>query len=351
MTMPCRSASRALPALPATPPALLAAGLILALGALAAGLAGCGPDGPGLADSEVDEATLAAGDAAVGFPRRIVLPGGGELLLEAAPQRLVPASSAAVDLLLALVPPERLAGLPGQALDFSALADRGPEDTDALTRPRFKVYAAEPLLALDPDLVLADGWQLADTTQRLREAGVPVLELRALESLDDVRATLLLLGSICDEQPRARAVVADLDARVEALARTADRRAGATVLAYSNGGSGGWLAGAGTCADEWIRLAGLRNAAADRVGHQRCSFEELLVLDPDLIVVSGPSSYDGKGATERLLREEPALAGLRALAGGRIIALPAWLYDTVSQNMVTAAEALARGADAALAAP
>jgi len=268
-----------------------------------------------------------------------------------APMRIVPASSAAVDMVCALVVPERIAGLPAQAADYSGLGARGAEGEAYLRRPQFQAYAAEPLLALSPDLVLADNWQLADTTARLREAGVPVVALTSLESLADVRETFLVLGRLLGVEERARAEVAALDVRVTALAAGAERRRGHSALAYSNGGAGGWVAGAGTAADEWIRLAGLTNAAADRVGHQRCSFEELLAMDPDLLVVSGPATFDRKGATESLLRAEPALAGLRALSGRHLIVLPAWLYDTVSQHVVTAAEALARGADVALGSP
>jgi len=273
------------------------------------------------------------------------------LELPSAPQRIIPASAAAVDLVCALVGPERIAGLPAQALDYSGLTALGAEGEPYLRLPQFQTYAAEPLLALSPDLVLADSWQLAETTARLREAGVPVFALTSLESLQDVRASFTLLGGVLGVRDRARAVVADLDARVAALRSGSTQRSGHSVLAYSNGGAGGWIAGAGTAADEWIRLAGLTNAAADRVGHLRCSFEDLLGMNPDLLVVSGPGAFDRKGATEQLLRTEPALGGLRALAGQRVIVLPAWLYDTVSQHIVTAAEALARGADRALGGP
>jgi iron complex transport system substrate-binding protein len=275
----------------------------------------------------------------------------GSPQLPAAPQRIVPASAAAVDLVSALVGPDRVAGLPAQALDYSGIAALGEKGEAFLRLPQFHTYAAEPLLALSPDLVLADTWQLAETTARLREAGVPVIALTSLESLEDVRRSFTQLGDVLGVPERARAALAELDARVAALQDGAQRRSGRTVLAYSNGGAGGWIAGAGTAADAWIRLAGLENAAAERVGHQRCSFEELLLMDPDLLVVSGPGAFDRKGATERLLRTAPALAGLRALAGERIVVLPAWLYDTVSQHIVTAAEELARGADRALGGP
>ena len=265
------------------------------------------------------------------------------------PQRIVPASAGVVDLVAALVPPERIAGLPSQALFFSAAGAR-PADPALLERPRFQAYAAEPILALAPDLVVCDRWSRADTTERLREAGVTVLELDDLESLSSVRAALLQLGERLGAQDACAATLADLDARSKRLADGAAHRAGWRALAYSNGGGGGWAAGAGTTADEWIRLAGLRNAGAEggRVGHVRCSFEELLALDPDLIVVSDRADGGGEGVSARILREEPGLANLRAVRLDRILVLEAWLFSGIGPQIVTAAETLAPLADAAM---
>ena len=293
--------------------------------AVAAALAACGPQRP---------------EPAAGAGARAAAP----------PQRIVPASAGVVDLVAALVPAERIAGLPAQALPFSAVGAR-PADAALLARPRFEAYVAEALLALSPDLVICDRWQSAETTERLREAGVTVLELDELESLDSVRAALRRLGDVLGAQEACEATLADLDARVARLAASAPRRAGGRALAYSNGGGGGWLAGAGTTADEWIRLTGLRNAGAEggREGHVRCSFEELLALDPDLIVVSTRAEGGEAGVTARILREEPGLAGLRAVREDRIVALEAWLYSGVGPQLVTAAETLAPLADAAMA--
>jgi iron complex transport system substrate-binding protein len=247
-----------------------------------------------------------------------------------------------VDLVTALVPPERIAALPRQALAFSGLRDAS---SPYLARPQFEVYTAEPLLALQPDLVVADRWQAADTGQRLREAGIAVLEVGRMERLSEVRATLRLLADATDTQAACDALLADMDARLAALAASAPRRAGLRALAYTNGGTGGWVAGGGTTADEWITLAGLANAAADKRSHVRFTFEELLLLDPDVIVVSSQQGAGGDGGTSALLRGEPALASLRAVRQDFIVPMPAWLYDTISQHIVTAAEVLAAGVD------
>ena len=102
-----------------------------------------------------------------------------------------------------------------------------------------------------------------------------------------------------------------------------------------------------------LQLVGLRNAAAEagREGHATISFEELLRLDPDLILVSRPlqmeegSAGDRGGASERLLLSESSLAGLRAVRERRIVSLPAWLYATASHEIVSGAEALALSVD------
>lgn len=265
------------------------------------------------------------------------------------PQRIVPASAGVVDLVTALVPAERIAGLPAQAFLFSAASTR-LDDPALRARPQFQAYAAESLLALSPDLVICDSWQSADTTARLREAGVTVVELGQLESLENVRATLRQLGVLLGAEAACTATLADLDARTSRLAEDAPRRAHWRALAYINGGGGGGVAGAGTTADTWIKLTGMANAGAEggRVGHVRCSFEELLALDPDLIVISSRGEGGEPGVTAQILREEPGLAGLAAVRHDRILALDAWLYSSIGPHLVTAAEALAPLADAAM---
>ena len=271
----------------------------------------------------------------------------------APPRRIVPASATAVDLVTALVGPERVAGFPVQALEYSTLHDDPPAWAD---HPRFEAWLAEPVLVLLPDLVVVDPWQAVDTNARLEEAGVAVHRLAAVEDLDDARACLVELAEVLGAQDRARELLADLDRRVERLAeRAAARRGGGpdaepfTALCYSNFGAAGWSAGARTTIDEVMRLAGCRNllAEAGREGHVQIDFEELLVHDPELILVSQPLGLgagpagDRGGASAELLHSEPALAGLRAVREDRIVALPAWLYASGSHELVTAAEALA----------
>jgi iron complex transport system substrate-binding protein len=267
--------------------------------------------------------------------------------VEAAPpaQRIVPASATAVDLASALAEPARFAAIPEQALEYSALHDSGSPWSEL---PRFSAYLAEPVLALRPDLVIADPWQAPETTQRLREFGVRVLALPETDSWESARAALELVARELGSVKRGRELVAELDERVRLLRERASRRAPLRAMAYSNFGGAGSTAGAGTTIHSMMERGGLRNLIAERGsrGHAGVAFEELLALDPDVIVVSRPLKMaegpagDRGGASEKLLYGEPSLAQLRAVRERRVVALPAWLFATSSHELVRGAEAL-----------
>jgi iron complex transport system substrate-binding protein len=281
--------------------------------------------------------------------------GGGQArATNGPPQRIVPASARAIDLALALVGPNRIAGLPEQAIEYSTLRER---EAEILSIPRFNAYVAEPVLELLPDLVLADPWQSADTHARLREAGVKVLVLPEASNWIETKEVIRLLGAEVKESAQAEAVIRDGDARVALLRAASGARHGLRALCYSNFGAQGYTAGSGTTLHEMIVLAGLENAVAlaGRAGHETMTFEDLLELDPDVIIVSRPLNApeahtgDRGGASEQLLLSEPSLAQLRAVVERRIVSLPAGLFASASQNIVLGAETLAHEVDQLLA--
>ncbi len=337
--------------------ALLAALLLGACGA------GAGADDRGTDDGGADHAgtdaavgALLAAEGGVlspgsgagepGFPRRVEMPDGRWVELPRAPRRIVPAAAGSVDLVCALVPPERVAALPEQALIYSGLRDPA---SPYLQRPRFDHYMAEPLLMVQPDLVVAYSLQSLDTTRVLVDGGISVVTLSDPASYGDLRDQVVLLGRLLGVETRAGELLQELDDRVARLAAGAVARRELRVLSYANYGGGGWAAAAETTADEIIRMAGLRNAMSEvgETGHVRIGFEELLVLDPDLLLV-GRTGEGELGATGRFLRSEPVLQQLSAVRSGGIIELDSWLFATVSHEMVSAAEQLAARVDAHL---
>ena len=278
---------------------------------------------------------------------RTVLSGDGTLIeLESAPKRVIAATARALEFASDLIAPERIAAIPEQAVEYGALDVREAEFSQ---HPRFSTYTAETVLVFEPDFVLADTWQQAQTHQRLREAGVPVLVLGDVTTWAEARSALELVGRALGAEARAEGLVAEYELRVQRLEQNKTDPEPILALAYSNFGSEGFTCGKGTSLSEMMRLAGLVNVAerSGLKGHASISYEQLLQFDPELILVSRPirarktSSGERGGAAAELLYGEQSLSTLRAIKSRSIVTLPASMYATASHRLVAGAEVLA----------
>ena len=291
-------------------------------------------------------AVAAVPDDEVGYPRDVRMPEGGSVHLERRPRRVLVANASLLDAVLAIWPPQRLVAIPTQALTWSSVARR-PGAFQNL--PRFDRFVAEDTLALNPDLVICTSQSSGETIAALRSANVPVVRLPLPERLEDARRDLKLLGEVFGVETAWQEFDDAVQVRIETLFRDVGDRSGRSAIFYVHDGSEGWSSGARTPAEEILRFAGFNNAAsaAGHFGSVRISFEELLAMDPEVIVVPAAAGEED-GTTERLLRGESALASLRAVREDRIIALHPSLFATSSIEIVTAAEELAKLADALL---
>ena len=269
-------------------------------------------------------------------------PDGAQVVLREKPVRVIPTSSSTTDIVLALVGPERLAGIPETVRAYSyevSLHGMPPE------LPTFTNYVGESLLALSPDLVIGHVYQELDTTRVLRSAGVPVYSLTYPKSVELVITDVLEISKLLGELERGEALARDMRARLEAL-RADEGRAELRALTYTNLGSGVWTTGAGSSPHLMIELAGMQNAGAEdgfEMDYQ-IDVERLLVLDPDLLIVAG--SVTGLTPSLEFLMNDELLQGLKAVRNEHIVVLPSALFSSNSQHLITAAERLGAGVDA-----
>jgi iron complex transport system substrate-binding protein len=150
----------------------------------------------------------------------------------------------------------------------------------------------EEIVALRPDLVIRfHGEQDSRTPGRLDDLGIAHITVRP-DRLQDVYASVLLLGRVTGSDAAADALVLELEAgladvatRVSALTR---RR-----FAYVLGGTPPWVAGPDTYIDEILRLVGGVNVFADlEMLYSAVSLEEFLARDIDVVLVSDASQFD-----------------------------------------------------------
>ncbi|MEZ5989566.1 MAG: ABC transporter substrate-binding protein [Planctomycetota bacterium] len=226
-------------------------------------------------------------------------------------------------------PRPRRRGAPDRARN----ANRLPEGIDA--RCRSGRLRSEPILALDPDLVIADETQSPETRTSLRAYGVPVLLLEPHGDLDAGIHNLRLLAAPGDRRRGGRRRP---EARRRALRDRLDPEARPSVLQVSWFQDGPWCAGTGTGEDWAIALAGGRNHAATLglEGYRALPIELLLAQPPDVLVLSS------RDELERLADHE-RLGELAVLRNGRALVLPKDLSSADSPFRLDAAELLRAG--------
>jgi iron complex transport system substrate-binding protein len=305
---------------------VLAAGAILASGAWTAALPPPPVTGRGLAASTVGDGE---------FPKEVVDPLGHRMTLRARPRRIVSLALADDEILLALVPPDRLAGL------TYLIDDRGSTPSAGLapaSAARVTEEDPEQLLALRPDLVVSAGYTHAEAIATMEATGVPVVGTGAHATLDDVLAAVRRVGQAVGQAEEARALEASLAARITAVEARGRRGRKARVLIWEDG----FTYGSGTMADDVLRRAGAIDVATEAglVGAVAVTEEAAVALAPDVVIVPTGDMTPQPRAPD-LLGSAPVWRAVLAVRRGEVYGLPRAWIGSVSLPAVQALEAVA----------
>jgi iron complex transport system substrate-binding protein len=286
---------------------------------------------PPIALPRPDERAVVIGD---GFPRTVIDPYGQKIVLEEPPARIVSAMLGADEILLDLIAPERLRAVTAMAA--------APELSNCVAQakdlPQMINLFAEPVVAMQPDLLITSRLSDPKTVLQLRQCGIRVFSIGHFDSLADIRENVVLLGRVVGAEQRADVIAGWMDQTLEGVKkRTADVSNKPRVLFHD----AGFTAGKGTLFDELVQVAGGRNAAAEAgvIGPAVISTEMAIALDPDVIVIPHPLSEDTQkqiGAQSTLL-DNPVFRSVRAVKTGRVYVLPSQHLNSLSHHVVKAA--------------
>jgi iron complex transport system substrate-binding protein len=202
-----------------------------------------------------------------------------------APSRIVSLDLCTDQLMVELVPRERIAAVTHLAADPTVSAI--PERARGILITH---GGAEDVLRLDPDLVLAGPFGVRGTVDLLQRLGRRVVIVPQPQDLSGVRGAVEAVAEAVGETAKGAAMIADFDRRLAAIARRDAGPQPAAVI-YQIGGS---VSGPGSLADAALAVAGFRNAATSyrltRGG--QVPLEMLLADPPDLLVLSSaPGEY------------------------------------------------------------
>ncbi len=239
------------------------------------------------------------------------------------PERIVSINLCTDQILLDLVPRERIRAISHLASDrsVSALYDRVAGI--AATRGE-----AEAVLALDPDLVLAGAYSTPATGAVLERLGRRVEKVPAAQDIEGIKAVVRRVAEAEGERERGEAVVGAFERWLaEAVGDTgrseAGKRPSALVYQVNNIASG-----SGNLADNVLAAAGFTNHAV-HLGlgaGGKLALESLIASPPDLLVLTGPVD-EYRTVTADNLRH-PALARLRAERATVTVPWRYWLCGT-----------------------
>ena len=247
------------------------------------------------------------------------------------PRRIVSLNLCADQILIDLVPPDRILALSHLAADpkVSAIADRVAGIQ--LTRGE-----AETVLRLDPDLVIAGEFSTPATVSLLERMGRRVEKVPLASDIAGVRSLVLHLAKLVGEEARGATLVTEFDRRLTAAAPTGPQPRRPTALVYQ---VNGLASGRTSLADAVMRAAGFDNLAArTRLGPGgQVALETLVASPPDLLVLTGPID-EYRTAVAANLRH-PALRWLMTSRPSLILPWRQWLCGT--PHLATAVEMLA----------
>ena len=157
----------------------------------------------------------------------------------------------------------------------------------------------EMITSLRPDLVLLLP-EHADVMEALRELGISFDVVRN-RTVDEILETIRSIGAACGREDEARALIADIEKRMETVRScTAGGNVPKMLISVSREFDTGtirqvYAAGPGTFYDELISIAGGRNACAETpASYPALSAEGLISLDPDIIIDLIPPGQAGE---------------------------------------------------------
>jgi iron complex transport system substrate-binding protein len=212
---------------------------------------------------------------------------------------------------------------------------------EAESLPRVGSYVRldlEKIIALEPDLCLAikDG-NPKHTVDKIVAMGIPVYVIDP-HSLDHTMDTITRIGSLLKAEQAAAKVVADMQsriARVQALAKETDYR---PRIFFQIDAEPLVSAGNKTFIDELIELAGGTNTAAGKDPYPRYSWEDILMLQPDIVLIS---SMAGGLNPEELMMTWKQWKQLSAVVNKQIFVIDADLFDRPTPRLVDGLEVIA----------
>lgn len=300
-------------------PSVIAATLILG------GISGCeaSTQTNGSATSTVSptKATANAASSAL-FPVTLKDDTGHVVTISKQPRRIASATEGTDEILTALVPKSEIVLVTSYAdePEYSNVTSLVKGIPTIGSNP-----SAEQVIAAKPDLVLLASYTNQNVVNQIEQANIPSYEFNDFNSIADIERNILVVGKLVGNRVGAAKVVQNMQSQIKAIETAVKGQKKVTVLNYS---SYGYVAGSSTTVNDVIVDAGGINAAASINGWQQVSDEEIVKMNPDVII----DTTDDTGFIQKIMTN-PALKDVAAVKNHHVYSVNSADLTSVSQNV------------------
>jgi iron complex transport system substrate-binding protein len=251
----------------------------------------------------------------------------GGAVSESVPKHVMSLSMCTDDLLLELLPPERIASVTYYSRDPS-ISSFWPQ----AAKVAVNFGTIEEVLAQKPDLVLAGTYTTPGARMLLKKLHMPLLEVAPAADFDEIRATTRLVAGALGREALGEALLAKMDLTLLELEASKPPRS-LRVAAWGEGGS---IPGKGTLFDSILLAAGAVNVANSEGGaYESFGIEQLIFARPDILAFAR-NITDTPGLNTELAQHPLILK----LYSGRTVTYPGALYSCGVPESADAAVAL-----------
>ena len=313
-------------------PAVAALGLILS--ACAPSQAGAPTEAPTEASNQPAPEAAATNEPS---PEPIMLTDslGHIITLEAAAQRIISLAPSNTEILYGI-------GAGSQLVGRDEFSDYPPEVTEVQSiGSGFGELSPEPIVALEPDLVLAAGITPEEHVQTLLDIGLLVFVLADPTDFEGIYANILQVGVLTGHQAEANALVDEMKTRVEAVVAAVEGAEPPTVFYEVDGTdpTAPWTTGTGTFQQLMFDLARGENISADIQGWAQLSLEEIVDRDP-AVIIFGTAPF--VPTSVETLSARAGWGEISAVAAGQVYGVNTDWTDLPGPRLVDGLEAIAR---------
>lgn len=254
---------------------------------------------------------------------------GRNVTIDGYPERIVSVAPTPTEMLFAVGAGDLVVGVDGYS-DY-------PVATENITKVGDFELNIEQIVTLKPDLILSSDLVPTEDLEMLASNGIPYLVI-ADETINDVFASIRLVGNVTNHAADATALVSSLKARITAVTNIT-LAAGVSKPKVYIEYYPYWTFGPGSFGNDLIKLAGGKNVADDQNNEYASVTDEYVVAkNPDIIVYT-TGAYMPNNVTEIVSR--PGWSLVTAVENSDVYPLDDNLISRYGPRIVDGLEQLA----------